>query len=93
MVSQHPVDIVNLGLNENSKMQAQGNLISDFTPDHGKESFLVKGEDEGTKEKLSVKEDCLDTVNTEPLKYLTPLKPLEKKVIDRLLFMPLDKDA
>jgi hypothetical protein len=53
----------------------------------------VKGEDEGTKEKLSVKEDCLDTVNTEPLKYLTPLKPLEKKVIDRLLFMPLDKDT
>jgi hypothetical protein len=42
---------------------------------------------------MNVKDDYVDTVNTEPIKYLTPLKPLEKKVVDRLLFMPLDKDA
>ncbi len=34
----------------------------------------------------------MDTVNTEPVKYRTPLKPLDKKIVDRLLFVVLDKN-
>ncbi len=33
----------------------------------------------------------MDTVNIVPVKYRIPLKTLDKKIVDRLLFVLIDK--
>ncbi len=38
-----------------------------------------------------MKEECMETVNMVPVKYRIPFKTLDKKIVNRLLFVLIDK--